>query len=202
MELIQHVRLIFHYLPRRNSLLRDVFLCFAKMTLILSLWLLPETAAWAHKVNLFCYMDNDTLRGEGYFSGGRPAQKAEIIIYNLENDTVIGTTTTDEKGVFAMKINTDVPLRTVLNAGQGHRGEFVLERKKAVQPREQEAVIERDFSASECASLLEEFQILEQRVRQLEKQNSEPQPVFIISGVGWIIAVFSLIYIVKKQHAS
>ena len=45
--------------------------------------------AWAHKVNLFCYVEGNKLYGESYFSGGRSAQNAKVEVYDDRNDSLI-----------------------------------------------------------------------------------------------------------------
>jgi hypothetical protein len=41
---------------------------------------------------------------------------------------------------------------------------------------------------------------LEERIRKLEKEQSEPKLISIISGIGWIIAIFALLYLIKKRE--
>lgn len=128
--------------------------------------------AFAHKVNVFCWFENGFLRGEGYYSGGNPVKNAEIEVYSLDNHSLIARMQTNDSGKFEMKTDSSHPLKVVMNAGRGHRAEFMMEHKSDVPG-----------------------------VTGFERQTSNPGMISIFGGIGFIAAVFSLIYFFKKNHA-
>jgi nickel transport protein len=87
----------------------------------------PADNASAHKVNLFCYMENDEVKGEGYFSGGGAAQNALIEVYGRTDNELLYETTTDKAGKFSVPLKGKGNIRVVMRAGQGHKAEFMIE---------------------------------------------------------------------------
>jgi nickel transport protein len=87
--------------------------------------------ALAHKVRVFAYEESGAIVGETAFSGGRPAKEAEILVRDAAAGALLTTTRTDEKGAFRFQIpeqarRDHLALRIIVNAGEGHRGEWVL----------------------------------------------------------------------------
>lgn len=164
--------------------------------------------AFAHKVNLFCYFEDGFLNGEGYYSGGRPAQNAGIEIYSLKDNELITKTATDAKGKFKIKLSDGGSVKVVMSAGQGHRCEFTVEQERRAPvessaPHEDKEVKKIEIGHLEIERLIEQkIRPLEMRVMELEKQRSEPDLITVIGGIGFIIGIFSLVYFVKKKHAS
>lgn len=89
--------------------------------LTITLTLLAVSNAYAHKVNLFCRFEGTTLHGEAYFSGGNPSQNSTIRIFSLDSGEQIASGTTSSEGTFSIKLDKKIPVKAVLEAGQGHR---------------------------------------------------------------------------------
>lgn len=148
-----------------------------RIFLILLVIFVVTTPVWAHKVNLFCYVEGDKLYGESYFSGGRAAQNAKVEVYDDTNDSLMATTLTDEEGKFSLTLEKVAPLKIILYAGQGHKTEFFLSPEN------------NELSKSETTT-------------GQKTQISEPSFVTILGGIGWIIGIFGLIYFWKRKNAS
>jgi len=90
--------------------------------------LAPVQQAFAHRVNVFAWVEGDAICSISKFSGGRPAKNADIIVFGPDKKTLL-TGKTDEKGEFSFPIpKTDAGITLVLNASMGHRGEWSLSR--------------------------------------------------------------------------
>jgi len=88
------------------------------------LWFRIEPAN-AHRVNLFAWVEGDTVHVESKFSGGKKVKAGKIIVTDPQgNELVKGTT--NEKGEFAFKIPKKTDLKIVLLAGTGHRAEWII----------------------------------------------------------------------------
>ena len=74
--------------------IKTLSLKFVSITLLLFLW---TGVASAHKLNVFAYMENNTLVGEAYFNDGAPARHSAIHVKNAKNNSLIVEGTTDEK---------------------------------------------------------------------------------------------------------
>ncbi|CAG35488.1 hypothetical protein [Desulfotalea psychrophila] len=85
--------------------------------------------AQAHKVRVFAYKDGTQITCESEFSGGRAAQLARIEV--LRDGRVIIQGSTNQDGIFHFPIpikptGQSQDLKIVVNAGNGHRGEWLL----------------------------------------------------------------------------
>jgi nickel transport protein len=98
---------------------------------ILLLCLVIHTPANAHKVNVFAYAEAGTIIGETSFSGGRPAQNAEISVQDRTTGAVLLQTRSDSQGAFSFPVpdrarTERLDLLIVAGAGEGHRNEWLL----------------------------------------------------------------------------
>lgn len=99
--------------------------------LLAALLLVPAFSAQAHKINIFAWPEGSTLLGEVKFNGGRLAKNVTIEVQNATDNAVLATTVCDEKGEFRVALPDQVvkarpDLLLVANAGEGHRGEWLL----------------------------------------------------------------------------
>lgn len=92
---------------------------------IAALMMLAAPAA-AHKVNVFGYVENGAIIGEGYFPGGGKAKASKVEL--LDNSgKVLSETKTDANGAFKIKLpQAEPPLKLVITASMGHKGEYLL----------------------------------------------------------------------------
>ncbi|MFC1645838.1 hypothetical protein ACFL2Y_01515 [Candidatus Omnitrophota bacterium] len=161
------------------------------------------TPAWAHKVNLFCYVEGDRLYGESYFSGGRAAQNAKVEVYDDTNDSLMATIVTDEAGKFSLTLEKMVPLKVILYAGQGHKTEFFITPENNGLPKTETTIIEKKTQISDIEPIIDrKLKPLQERIILLEKKISEPSFATILGGIGWIIGTFALFYFWKRKNAS
>lgn len=81
--------------------------------------------ALAHKLNLFAYVEGDSVSVEGYFADGRKTQNSAVKVLDGSGKVLVEGVTNDE-GRYRFKIPQKSDLKIVLNAGMGHQGEFSL----------------------------------------------------------------------------
>lgn len=82
----------------------------------LVLWLSP---AYAHKVNVFAWVEGDTVYTQSKFSGGKPAQKGKVYVYDDKKNLLLEGVTS-EQGEFSFKIPGKTALHISLDATMGH----------------------------------------------------------------------------------
>jgi nickel transport protein len=88
--------------------------------------LLVALPAAAHKVNVFGYVEGGMIQGEGYFPGGGKAKNSKVELVD-SSGKVLASTTTDAKGSFKLELpQAKPPLKLVLTASMGHKGEYML----------------------------------------------------------------------------
>ena len=86
------------------------------------------TRALAHKVNVFAWVEGDTVFVEGDFGGKRKAQNSLVEVFNKAGDKLLEGRT-NKKGEFSFKPPEKTDLRIVLTDGRGHKNDFVVPAK-------------------------------------------------------------------------
>lgn len=93
--------------------------------LILGVGSCLSSAAFAHKLNMFAYVENDRVFVEGYFSDGIKPKNSDVTVVAREG-TILLEGKTDDQGAFSFTAPGQAPLRIVLNAGMGHQTEYTI----------------------------------------------------------------------------
>ncbi|MBU2547514.1 MAG: hypothetical protein KKB20_03800 [Proteobacteria bacterium] len=101
--------------PRTATILTAVLL-------LLVAW--PE-AAQAHKVFLFAEIQGDTIVTDSYFSKSKKVQGGRIKVFD-PRDNLLLEGRTDDQGAFSFKVPQKTDLKLVVEAGMGHRGEWLI----------------------------------------------------------------------------
>ena len=85
----------------------------------------PRTAA-AHKLNVFAYVEGNSVVVETYFGDGKGAKGAVVEVYDSDA-TLVANGETDAAGLFRFAVP-DIAgsLRVVASTGEGHRGEYTM----------------------------------------------------------------------------
>ncbi|MCD6430511.1 MAG: hypothetical protein J7L57_04745 [Deltaproteobacteria bacterium] len=97
----------------------------------------------AHRVNVFAWVEGNTIYTTSKFSGGRVAQKSLIEVYDSRKNLLLSGHT-DATGAFSFPIPKIDDLEIVLEAGTGHRGTWKInkneiEAAQGDQPSEQKS---------------------------------------------------------------
>lgn len=81
--------------------------------------------AWAHRVNVFAWVEGDTIYVQSKFAGGKKVTAGQIVVMDPQGNELLSGLT-DDQGEFSFKIPQATDLKVVLIAGQGHRGEWTI----------------------------------------------------------------------------
>ena len=176
-----------------------------------------QAKAWAHQVNVFAWVEGETIHVQGKFARGKKIKGGKIAVSDLQGSKLVSGLT-DDQGRFSFQIPKRTDLKIVLDAGQGHRGEWTVhasEMKKStrevemgpgVEPREQTA---RDtFSpgrpAAEVRSLSGQVErneleavveaVLDRKLAPIrdmlvDARSSGPTFRDIMAGIGYILGL-------------
>jgi|YNPNPStandDraft_1061719.scaffolds.fasta_scaffold02923_2 nickel transport protein len=91
--------------------------------------ILSASFAFAHKVQIFAYVEKDKVFTESYFADGSPVKAGKIEVY-AKDGSKITEGSTDDKGTFSFALPKDpVGVKIVLDAGMGHKAEYVLKKE-------------------------------------------------------------------------
>ena len=183
--------------------------------------IMMDVSAFAHKVNIFAYVDGDKVYTESYFNDGKKCVDSKIEVFDNQGNKLLEGLT-DEDGMFSFEIPSedvvDGGLKVVLTASMGHRAEYII---PANEPRGvtgliKEKIEERVSAVSPEVSLLDLKEIqsiientLDEKLkpiigemREIKKsQEDRILPTEIIGGVGYIIGIFGIIaYFLSRKR--
>lgn len=116
---------------------------------------------WAHKVNVFAYLEGDKIVVEGYFSKDRKAMNCAVQFFDAGGKE-IHRGKTDEDGRYVVPIadlgTLDGDILITLNAGEGHKRDYRLRADEIPQPSGPSSTTSRSgapAAASEARGTLE-----------------------------------------------
>jgi len=81
--------------------------------------------ASAHRVNVFAWVEGDTIYVESKFAGGRKVKSGKIVVTDPRGNKLLSGQA-NAQGEFSFKVPKRTDLKIVLIAGPGHRGEWTI----------------------------------------------------------------------------
>jgi len=170
-------------------------------------------SAFAHKVNIFAYMEGDKVYTENYFSDGKRCIDSKIEVFDNQGNKLLEGLT-DKEGMFSLKIPAedviDGDLKLVLTASMGHRAEYIIRadelgnvsglvEEKIEEPISAVSPEVSSFDLKEIQLLIED--ILDEKLKPIMREMREIKrsqedrisPTEIIGGIGYIIGIFGIV---------
>jgi nickel transport protein len=95
---------------------------------LLGITALIEGNAHAHRVNVFAWVEGDTVFVECKYPDGTKVNEGVIKVYDSAGKELLNGKTT-AKGEFSFKVPKQDDLKIVLEAGMGHRAEWPLSKQ-------------------------------------------------------------------------
>ena len=183
--------------------------------------IIMDVSVFAHKVNIFAYVEGDKVYTESYFSDGKKCVESKIEVFdNQGNKQLEGLT--DEEGMFSFKIPLkdviDGDLKIILTASMGHRAEYIIRADELgdvsglIEEKIEEPVsaVSPEISSvdlKEIQSLIEDtldekLKPIIREMREIRKsQEDRISPTEIIGGIGYIIGIFGIIaYFLSRKR--
>ena len=169
---------------------------------------------FAHKVNIFAYVEGDRVYTESYFNDGKKCIDSKIEVFDKQGDKLLEGLT-DEEGEFSFEIPQEGDLKIVLTASMGHRAEYSIladELRDTAGSNKDEleepvSVVSPEISSldlKEVQSLIEEVldKKLEPIMREIKKSKTDKiSPTEIIGGIGYIFGIFGIIaYFLSRKR--
>jgi nickel transport protein len=107
-------------LHREHVLIASAVVC--------GVWLLLGGDAQAHRVNIFAWVEGDTVMVECKYPDGTKVQEGVIRVFDSAGKELLNGKT-NSKGEFSFKAPKQDDLKIVLEAGMGHRAEWPLSKQ-------------------------------------------------------------------------
>jgi len=178
-------------------------------------------SAFAHKVNIFAYVEGDKAYTESYFSDGKKCVESKIEVFDNQGNKLLEGLT-DEEGMFSFKIPPedviDGDLKIILTASMGHRAEYIIRadelgdvsgliEEKIEEPVSAVSPEVSSIDLKEIQSLIEDtldekLKPIIREMREIRKsQEDRISPTEIIGGIGYIIGIFGIIaYFLSRKR--
>jgi len=185
-------------------------------------------SAFAHRVSIFAWVDGDTIYVESEFSGGRKVNSGKIAVIDPQGVELLSGLT-NAAGEFSFKIPQRTDLKIVLNAGQGHRGEWTIHAAEMADlpfgtasgagsekaaPSEQKNAVSKTSAADETAApgavmspkdleaVIES--VLDQKLKPITRmladlQQQGPSIKDIFAGIGYIFGLVGIAAYVQSR---
>jgi nickel transport protein len=181
--------------------------------LALIAFLTLPSQVWAHKVNVFAWVEGDMVFVEGYYPGGKRAQNSLVEVFNSRGVKLLEGRT-NQKGDFSFKIPAKEDLRIVLTAGMGHKNDFTITAgdlggsESSSQEPEPEVSDKIAASSSTDVDMGQLKVMIDQALdRKLEPviklirstRKEGPGVTEIIGGIGYIFGLFGLLMYFKSR---
>jgi nickel transport protein len=189
---------------KKQSLLRKttiaIFIVFTSIVLLMA------HRALAHKVNVFAWVEGDTVHVEGYYGGKKKAQNSLVEVFNGAGVKLLEGRT-NEKGEFSFEPPEKTELRIVLTSGMGHMNDFIIaasdigevESSVSGSPPEPEENKTTVAPASVDPHQLEDLidEALDRKLAPIiklirETRREGPTLTEILGGIGYIFGLFGV----------
>jgi nickel transport protein len=95
---------------------------------VCGVWLLLGSDAHAHRVNIFAWVEGDTVMVECKYPDGTKVHEGVIRVFDSTGRELLNGKT-DAKGEFSFKVPKPDDLKIVLEADMGHRAEWPLSKQ-------------------------------------------------------------------------
>jgi len=178
-------------------------------------------SAFAHKVNIFAYVEGDKVYTESYFNDGKKCVDSKIEVFDNQGNKLLEGLT-DKEGMFSFEIPAeeviDGDLKIVLIASMGHRAEYSISADELrgvaglikEEPEEPVSLVSPEtslFDLKEIQSIIEDtldekLKPIMREMREIRKsQEDKISPTEIIGGIGYIIGIFGIIaYFLSRKR--
>lgn len=186
---------------------------FCAMTLIFVLGVLLSPNAHSHGVNIFAWVEGDTVHTQSSTQRGKPVINGEISVYD-DQGAVVLSGVTDSSGKFSFTRPTTATLKIELLAGPGHASHWTLEASIPEEPVVPEHTHNMDkaippnksISPKEIADIVDAA--LERRLAPLHEMVAATQArrngvKEILGGLGYILGLVGVgAYVHYRQKAA
>jgi len=174
--------------------------------------------ALAHKVNVFAYVEGDTVFTESYFNDGRKCVDSKIEVFDSAGNRLLEGKT-NKAGEFSFKVPIKTDLRIVLTASMGHRAEYTVpasELPKSETQQIQQGILGAGIKKQKETLTAEVTQVdleqiksviedtLDKKLRPLVKLIAESQEprvsvTEVIGGIGYIFGLMGVALYFKNR---
>jgi len=176
--------------------------------------LLFAAPAGAHRVNVFAWVEGDTVHTESGFPGGKAVKEGQIAVFDDATGEKLLEGQTDEEGKFSFTVPRRADLRIELTAGMGHKNEWIVRSEemaaagaapapalpgdRKVEPAKSKAAaagVETAVDPAQIEAAVEK--VLDRKLAPVVKRMAELRErrtgvADVVGGIGYIIGLAGL----------
>jgi len=197
---------------------REAFNCYKFLVSFVfsGLFLLTITSfVFAHKVNIFAYVEGDTVYTESYFPDGKKVDGGKVEVYDSQGNKLLEGET-DKDGQFNFKLPKKDDLKIVLIATMGHRASYTLSKDElpdiAMMPGLKKSGFEEESKVKGSTQVdLDQVKevidsCLDEKLKPVMRELAKMQQkkisfTEVIGGIGYIFGITGIIfYFVGKKR--
>jgi len=202
---------------RKDNLAKGAFnyhkllISFVSLSLLL---LMTASVVFAHKVNIFAYVEGDTVYTESYFSDGTKVKEGVVQVYDSQGTKLLEGKT-DENGEFNFKPPRKNDLKIVLLASMGHKNTYTLsvdelldiivaEKPQKAEPKESKVKEVAEVHLDQIKRIIDTS--LDEKLKPIMRELAKAQQKSIsftevIGGIGYIFGIMGIIlYFAGKKR--
>ena len=180
--------------------------------------MMVNISVFAHKVNIFAYVEGEKIYTESYFNDGKKCIDSKIEVFDNQGNKLLEGLT-DKEGEFSFEVpSEDGDLKIVLTTSMGHQAEYSILADELSstaglikeEPEEPVSLISPETSLVDLKeiqsiiedSLNEKLKSIMREMREIKKsQEDKISPTEIIGGIGYIIGIFGIIaYFLSRKR--
>ncbi len=209
---------------RKDNLAKRVFsyhkalISFVFLTLLV---IMTGSASFAHKVNIFAYVEGDTVYTESYFPDGTKVKEGVVQVYDSEGTKLLEGKP-DENGEFNFKPPRKDNLKIVLLTSMGHKNTYTLsadelpdiivaEKPEKAEPKESKIKETPQVHLDQIKRIIDTS--LDEKLKPIMRELARAQQkgvsfTEVIGGIGYVFGIMGIILYfaskkrIKKKNAS
>lgn len=169
----------------------------------------------AHKVNIFAYVDGNTIVTDSGYSRSKRVHDGVVEVYDAATGKMLVSGPTDTTGRYDFQIPDEaraqhMDLRLLLKAGTGHQAEWVVKYDEYGAAKGPFAATEEKHTHVAVANTKGDEADVQAIVRQelepvkrmlAEMNQAGPSVTEIIGGIGYILGLFGIVAYMKSRKA-
>lgn len=182
-----------------------------KKNILFSLVFLWVSKGYAHKVNIFVWLEGKRVFCECYYPDGSKVKDGKIEVLRAKDGKKLLEGKTDDKGIFSFDIPEKTDLKIVLYAGMGHRAETEISESELpeVQGEKEERIkLKEEIAPSISEEKIKEIfeGVLEEKLHPIYRKlvEIEKQKTIrfndIIGGIGYIFGILGIIAFFMRKR--
>ncbi|MCD8554086.1 hypothetical protein [Seleniivibrio sp.] len=165
---------------------------------IVILTLLSFSTAFAHKLNILAFAENNVLTVNSYFADGTPCRECAFQVFDAEGK-VFAEGKLSNDGEFSRNGKLPAEMKIVVDGGMGHRGEQTITSSAETETVNEEPVQSTSVDTAQIRQLIREELSKQTAELKAEIDKGRSHLDMIIAGIGYILGIFGIAMIVKKK---